>query len=58
MRETEELVGEHRKDIEGRAWTVLGELQGGGGSTWLKFLREPCRRSQSAQHLLVSGFTA
>lgn len=62
MRETEkqeeDLVGEHEKEDEGRARIALGELEGGGGSMWLKFLREVCRRSQRAQHLPVSGFAA
>lgn len=44
MRETEkqeeDLVGEHEEEDEGRARTALGELQGGGGSVWLKFLRD------------------
>lgn len=57
-KQEEDLVGEHEKEDEGRARTVQGEQQGAGGNAWLKFLREMCRRSQSAQHLPVSGFAA
>lgn len=52
MRETEEqeedLVGEHEKEDERRARTALGELQGGGGSMWLKFLRGVQEKPESS----------